>query len=245
MAKLKDLSEIRCRDTEEFAYIPILDNNPTFAARFLTIKDTRESYELLVSVYKEIANNDSSVHPLMYETVSLSEHNFLWFSVFLKELEDILNVNPCKIPFEKCPVSPKNSLEITKRRIEKYAPDVYNPFSYYFNARERAYVAEFLKQNIEDNKEVENYRLRYLSEGYHADDFQDCSFPAWYTLETFTIYENYNEWTNTRVRIDYDKGKFIYYIAGASDNWKQVTDFEDMDKVVSVLIYKRQLKSSY
>ena len=245
MKNLRNLSELQYDDIEKFAYIPILDNNPTFAARFLTVEDTRKSYDLLVSVFTEIAKGNNKVHPLMFETVLFCEHNFLWYSTFLKELEDILNVKPHKISFEKCPAKYSLTSPNLRGKIKKCPPAIYHPFACYFSARKRAFVAEYLKQNIASNKEVDNYRLKYLSEGYHADDFQDCTFPAWYSLETFTIYENYNEWTNTRVRIDYDSGKFLYYIAGASDNWKKVTDFEDIDKVVSVLIYKRQLKNYY
>ena len=45
--------------------------------------------------------------------------------------------------------------------------------------------------------------------------------------------------TNKRVRIDFNKGELLYFIAGASDNWKQVVNVPiEMDYVITALLFR-------
>ena len=76
-------------------------------------------------------------------------------------------------------------------------------------------------------------------ENYDMSDFIDDAYPAWYLLRETTIFEQYSEKTNTRVRIDFRNGEFMYFIAGASDNWQPILGVPvEMDHVVSALLFR-------
>ena len=76
-------------------------------------------------------------------------------------------------------------------------------------------------------------------ENYDMSDFIDDAYPAWYLLRETTIFEQYSEKTNTRVRIDFRNGEFMYFIAGASDNWHQISLVpEEMDHIVAALLFR-------
>ena len=84
-----------------------------------------------------------------------------------------------------------------------------------------------------------NYRIKYIMESYDMSDFLDDAFPSWYILQESTIFEQYSEKTNTRVRVDFKDGEFLYFIAGASDNWQRIEDVPaEMDHVISALIFR-------
>ena len=76
-------------------------------------------------------------------------------------------------------------------------------------------------------------------ENYDMSEFIDDSFPAWYLIQDTTIFEQYSEKTNTRVRVDFRNGEFSYFIAGASDNWQKIMDVpKEMDHVIGALIFR-------
>lgn len=79
-------------------------------------------------------------------------------------------------------------------------------FSRFFKAME-----EFLK--IPESKRyqvpINNYRIRYIVSDYDLNNFQDKEYQGWYILKNTTVYERYNEKTNTRVRIDFRDGNFF------------------------------------
>ena len=70
-------------------------------------------------------------------------------------------------------------------------------------------------------------------------DFIDDAYPAWYLINTTTVFEQYSEKTNTRVRVDFREGEFMYFIAGASDNWQRIEEVPaEMDHVIAALLFR-------
>ena len=81
-------------------------------------------------------------------------------------------------------------------------------------------------------------RILYISRAHEAQEFRD-GFPAWYIFSNTTLYERYSNTTGVRARIDFNNGEFHYYIAGASDNWKQIVGVPlEMDSIISNLLFR-------
>ena len=79
----------------------------------------------------------------------------------------------------------------------------------------------------------------YIMENYDMSEFVDDAYPNWYLIKDTTVFEQYSEKTNTRVRVDFRNGEFSYFIAGASDNWKKVEGVPlEMDHVIAALIFR-------
>ena len=79
-------------------------------------------------------------------------------------------------------------------------------------------------------------------ENYDMSEFIDDCYPNWYLLKDTTVFEQYSEKTNTRVRIDFRDGEFSYYIAGASDNWQKIECVPiEMDHIISALIFRNYM----
>ena len=52
----------------------------------------------------------------------------------------------------------------------------------------------------------------------------------------------YSYKTNTRIRIDFRNNNLYYFIAGASDNWREIEDVpNEMKYVVYSLLYKNYM----
>ena len=223
------LENYRINNPEEGAYIPILDREPEFAAKFLTKVDLDAAYKLLTSVFKEI-KEENYIHTIMVDTVLDTKDNFLWYSSFLYALENALGVEPedsFEIPMEKCP----ENREI-KKRVRYQPPFRVDKGRKYWKAN---YVTNFA--HVDDP--IKAYRVQYILLEYDIEDFQDEVFPAWYVLNETTIFEQYNERTNTRVKVTFNGGEFRYFIAGASDNWAEVVDVPlEMDHIISALILR-------
>lgn len=204
------------------AYIPILDADPVFAANFLTIEDLKYSYNLLRDAYDDLKLGNINYVPLT-NTILASRDNFLWFATFFRELEKAMGIQePYNIPYKK---SPEN---------EDIAPEVYQPFKYTSTKK-----LKYLKTNVKDQSPINNYRILYIMADYDMDEFQGDCYPGWYLLKDTTVFEQYNEKTNTRVRIDFRNGEFLYFIAGASDNWQPIPEVPiEMDHVISALLFR-------
>lgn len=241
--RFKDLEEYAAWGNADLSYIPILDELPSFAAQALTRRDLALSYELLIKCFEEI-KNDSILHTILCDTILYDEYNFNWYSTFFRELEVLLNKKPTRIPFNKCPVTERRSVVKRNRDVAslRICPTAYFPFYTYFDSSTKMLTPVYLEQNIPERDVVTNYRIYYISEQYEAQDFPNDTFPDWYLLKSTTVYEKYNEKTNVRVRIDYIDNRFEYFIAGASDNWKKVETFEDLEHVISSLLFKKQMK---
>lgn len=225
--KLKDLKEYRLREYKQASYIPILDKDPIYAAQSLTIKDLKKAYNLLKEVYEDM-RSDGNYYVLMQDTLLFSYDNFMWFASFFKEIESTLEEKEFKIPYEKAP-------QIRCDRIVR----VFQPFHSYKN-KNKEVVLYACATNAKGQPPINNYRIRYILESYEMSDFQNDSFPVWYLLQDVTVFEQYSEKTNTRVRVDFRDGRFSYFIAGASDNWQQIEGApKDIDHVIAALIFRR------
>ena len=222
---LEGIKNIYIQKPKYAAYIPILDMKPTFAANFLTKEDLKTSYNLLVKVYDDIRDNLLTYTPLI-NTILYSRYNFMWFATFFKELEKNLEVEePYSIPYKCSPDNEDSELVI------------YQPFKTTY--RKGKCSLTYLKTNVKDQSPINNYRILYIMANYDMDEFQGDCYPGWYLLKDTTVFEQYNEKTNTRVRIDFRNGEFMYFIAGASDNWQPIPDVPvEMDHVISALLFR-------
>ena len=226
---LKPLKEYKLTSASQIKYIPILDRDPVFAARALTKKDIEKSYKLLKETFEEI-ENDKIYHEILAETLLFSRENFTWFSSMFKEFENLLEVeeeDKYRIPFEKCP-----NINFLK------PPVVYQPFHAGKTRNKKATVSSYkiLSKKLHP---INNYRIKYIMENYDMSEFIDDAYPAWYLLKDTTVFEQYSEKTNTRVRIDFRDGEFSYFIAGASDNWQRIDRIPiEMDHVIAALLFR-------
>lgn len=227
---LKDLKEYKLDNKKQGSYIPILDKDPVFAAKFLTIKDLEVSYKLLKEVFEDLKKG-KNYYEVLNETLLYSYDNFLWFVAFFKEMENLLDVDEYSIPYERTP------------RVKSIKGlHIYQPFRSTLkkNKRTGKYSLKYLETNAKGQVAINNYRITYIAQNYEMGDFQDDVFPAWYLLKETTVFEQYNEKTNTRVRVEFRNGEFQYFISGASDNWQAIEDVPlEMDNVVSALLFRK------
>ena len=223
---LKPIKEYNLTSTKQAHYIPILDRDSTFAARALTKKDMEKSYKLLKETFKEIEKEEIYHEPLA-NTILFSRENFTWFAAFFKEIENILEIEEeFYIPFEKCP--PVNYLK---------PPVVYQPF--YCHKCNKVAVLFNYRHLSKKLHPINNYRIKYIMENYDMSEFIDDAYPNWYLIKDTTVFEQYSEKTNTRVRVDFRDGEFSYFIAGASDNWQKIERVPlEMDHVVAALLFR-------
>ena len=115
---LKDLKEYKINDRKYARYVCILDEDPKRAASSLTKQDLKSSYELLKEVFAEHLNKNIK-HEILYDTLTDSRNNYLWFLAFFKEIEKLLDVaEKFKFPF-LCHVPQGSGL----------SPTVLQPFS--------------------------------------------------------------------------------------------------------------------
>lgn len=224
---LPELKSIHIDKQQQGAYIPILDEEPSFAAKFLTKRDLVKAYKLLKETFKEI-NKQEPYHLPLYYTITNSRYNFMWFVNFLRAIEEIREEDKLKINFLMCPTDSSDALEI------------YQPF---FTRYNKDGVIKFLhpRANVKTRPPINNYRMSYIMAGYDLQDFQDDQYPGWYLLQETTVFEQYNEKTNTRVKIEFRSGRFFYFIAGASDNWQLIDTLPEIDHVVSALLFRNIL----
>lgn len=227
---LKPIKEYNLPSAKRAKYISVLDKDPVMAARALTIKDIKSSINLLKETFKEIQDDSISYEPLA-ETILFSRENFIWFSTMLKEMENLMGMRHCNIPFDKCP--PINFLK---------PPVIYQPFRPYPNSKDKGFHLSFYKILSKKLHPINNYRIKYIMENYDMSEFIDDCYPNWYLLKDTTIFEQYSEKTNTRVRVDFRDGELSYYIAGASDNWQKIERVPvEMDHVISALIFRNYM----
>lgn len=227
---LKEFRDYRIKTRGGTSYVPILDKDPIYAARFIVKDDLKRCCMVMRGAFKDIVNG-TRVHELLIDTIMDSKDNFLWFVEFYKELVKIRNVPELDIPMDKCPKNRGN------------APTVFQPFGYTWNKIKGEEIRFFITpkpSNVKGKDPINNYRIQYLLQDYDATDFQDNVYPAWYLLKNTTILEQYNEKTNTRIRLDFRNGGFIYMIAGASDNWEVVPEVpREMDHFISALLFRQ------
>ena len=236
--KFKRLKEYKSKNPLSFTYIPVLDTNPVYACQYLTKADLIGSHNLLEEVFKEI-NSNKTVHNVMVDTILYCEENFLWYSEFYKESAKLLNLD-CKIEpdYSKCPSYSRKEHLAHKPEVPYYIK-IQQPFSVYYDSKKKNYYAEELKFNREGNDPINNYRIKYIVDQHELSEFMGVSYPSWYSLDDLTIYEKYCTKTNTRIRIDFKDGNLHYFIAGASDNWKEIENVPyNMIHVIFALLFR-------
>ena len=226
------LTEFKPEKREEAAYVPILDREPLYAALSLTKKDLEKTFFLLSKTFNEIFDDisfEECTHKVLMDSILDCEENFLWFTAFYREVEKAFEFPiPSNLPFKKCP---KNH-SATKR------PVFHRPFK--IDRYKGEYKLRYFKNLANQMDPVNAHRVKYILEEHELTDFQGNMFPAWYLLKATPIFEQYNERTNTRVKIDFQNGEFQYYISGASDNWQPIPDVPlEMDHVVSALLFRQ------
>lgn len=245
---LKSIKTYKSKIPERLAYIPVLDDRPDLAADYLTINDMKSSYELLKIVFDEIKQGKGGTHKILYDTIMFNKQNFDWFCIFFKQLESNLIIeNTYEIPYLFCPLGEEDLLDKEepftlnlKNKFNKKKPIIHQPFGVYY--KKEVYSLDYLPSNKSDVDFVTNYRIKYILESYGLEDFKNSTFPSWYSLSETTIYEKYSYKTNARVRIDFKDNTLHYFIAGASDNWREIEDVpEDMNYIVYALLYKNYL----
>ena len=232
--KFKDLKKYKSKDPLLLMYIPVLDKDPTYACEYLTRSDLIDSYKLLKEVFKEIEKGKIK-HEILADTILYCKENFKWYSVFAKEAAKILKEDEIKIPYEKVPRYVKRPRTKNFREPVK----VQQPFGVYYNEKRKNYYVEELKFNKETNDPINNYRIKYILDQYELSEFVGASYPSWYSLTDLTIFEKYCTKTNTRVRIDFKDGNLHYFIAGASDNWREIENVpSSMIYVIFALLFR-------
>ena len=243
---LKNLSKYKSTISERLAYIPILDKRPDLAANYLTISDMQGAYALLKESFKEIAEG-KRIHALMVDAIKLDIDNFEWYCRFFKQIEDnLLIVRKFNLPYNKCPEGERKEHVTTVGPLKEYIVEpeltAYQPFNVYYNGEKKKFEASPCVSNRKYSDPIVNYRIKYILDQHSIDEFKNCTFPGWYSLSNTTIYERYSYKTNTRIRIDFKDNKLYYFIAGASDNWKEIENVpEEMSYVVYALIFKNYM----
>ena len=225
---LKDLKTYEIYDPKFARYVSILDRDPVFAARFVVKDQLQRYYNLLKEVFQETFEKNRK-HELLYDTLTDSKDNYKWFMKFFKEIERILEIKD-KFIFPLKPIYPKNIGD---------APNVFQPYTYSSQGTGKPLKLEYKSSNVEDKDPINNYRISYILKGFQMHEFQGDAYPAWYLLKNTTIFEQYDERTNTRVRVDVRDGDLYYFVAGASDNWQIIADVpKEIDYIISALIYR-------
>ena len=238
----RDIRDYKVYGKKASKYVPVLDYDPTLAAESLTKADIESAYDFLIEVFDDIREGNIKTHlkdkilslgdeycgyakyPLMSDTIMASEENFTWWATFFRTLEKLLDKGvgeTFEIPYE---MKPENS-----------EGDVwwFDPF-YLSDKGSLKYCETNTKGTI-----INNYRIRYVMEQYQRVDFVGGKFPQWYLLYDTILFEDYNEKTNVRVRVDFRDGEFKYFKAGASDYWQEIEGVpDDMKHVVSAFIFR-------
>ena len=201
---------------------PILDVGPVFSADFLSKEDMDNCYNSLKIIFKAIEEGNIEDYVIMNTFLNHDSRCYVWIVTFFKRIEENLGVSETKIP-----------------QYEFYQSDrVDFPPPYEIVKTNKGYGIKPINIKLRTEDIVNKYRVLYIKRGYEVEDFQD-GYPAWYSISDTTVFEKYDVKTNRRVRIDYNKGELLYFIAGASDNWQQIIHVPiEMDYVVMSLLFR-------
>ena len=215
-----EINKLVVKSWRDLVYIPILSEDPVLAANSLTLKDEQEAIKLIIDTYKNIGTEEQK-NKALERTILFSKFNFEWFVSFLTEL--------CRLNEEELPVIPYQATERIKKGEELF---IFPPLKF-----SRGVPINEIKNKKYVDPLIQ-HRVKYISEMHEAEEFRD-GFPSWYVLSNTTIYERYSIKTGVRARIDFQNGEFHYFIAGASDNWKQIVGVPlEMDNIVANLLFK-------
>lgn len=215
--------DVKVECAEEAYLPPILDRDPIFAAGVLTISDSNEALEAMLTAYESLKGNRKLLPLLEYE-IMWSRKNFEWFSTFTQELIRLVTDGKSyKVPYN------------LRKGIQRKELDFLSPLR--FNKVNSQ--LERVEFKVRSTDPISLYRVQYLYNYYELSDFRDGEFPAWYTLHDTVVFEKYNSKTNKHVRIVFRDGEFHYLMCGASDNWKEITEVPlEIDEVVTTMLFK-------
>ena len=218
----KNLRELEIRSNRQLSYPYILDRNPEMAATYLTIEDCQEAIKLIESVYKLMNKKAESKYTLLESQIINSRIMFTWFAKFYEKLIELEGSEEnVGVPYEKIPGATNED-----------AFFIYPPLMYSSKK-----VKEF-KFPSGVTSAVGKWRCMYIKKKVMLSEFRE-GYPNWYALSNMELYEEYNTMTNIRVRLNFIDGEFRYYIAGASDNWKEIRDVPlEMDHIISALLFR-------
>ena len=227
-------------DNIDEAYFPsILNLNPVNNAHELTLEDSRVAYNALYASFNALKEG-TSVHPLLEKSILYSHSQFLYFSIFFKELEKINSssdlgfAEELKIPYK---LKPK------KEKATKENTFLIQPPLYLEKVRDKYRIKykTFGSCDFKNKTPLILHRFNYISRFLELNDFRE-GFPAWYALGVnghVSIFEKYIPQLNQRVRIRWNKNEFEYHISGASDNWQKIYDVPvEMDSVIAALLFR-------
>ena len=222
-------------NTLEDCYFPkILDNDPEKAALGLTRKDLKEALNNIREAFVGIQNEEPK-YKLLTEAIMYSNENFMWFSIFVDKAEKLLQrVKTVYIPYDKIP---KNREKIVRMFPPFYVLPVKEKYKA-FNDDVGKNLADKISFEVPkiSSSLVDLYRMTYIREEFEVSEFGG-HYPRWYTLPV-VVYQKYNPYLNSRVKICYQNNEFRYYIAGASDNWEEIFDVPlEIDAIISTLLF--------
>lgn len=215
---LQEINELGIEGRKHLRYPPILDRDPSMAAKFLTLEDCQNSLTLLQDTFLDLGKSTQKNKLLEWSILS-NKATFDWFISFTITLCELLDTKAFKAP-DLNNLPGDSDLKLCPPMI--YKKGIVSP--------------EYFKINTVDP--ISHHRVKYIGEAYEATDFRD-GFPIWYSLSNTTIYERYSAKTNTRVRIDHCDGELQYFLAGASDNWKNIVGVPlEMDDVIINILFR-------
>ena len=216
----KALSDIEIKSNKELSYPYILDKDPAMAAQYLTIEDCEAAFDLLTHVYKAIDGTEKSQYKLLEKQLR-RRVMFQWFAQFYKELAKLMELD------EYYPIPEVSFVGVPRDTIIFYPPLKYQ--------NKKIVELKFPPKIVNT---IDKYRCLYIKKKVSLSEFR-TGYPAWYSLSDMELFEEYNIMTNVRVRINFVEGEFRYYIAGASDNWKEIRGVPlEMDHIVSALMFR-------
>lgn len=217
----KTLEKLGIKGNVQLYYPYILDMDPIKAASYLTIEDGLKAIELISYVYKVLKGEKEPKYTLLEKSLQ-TPPSFDWFASFYEELVRLNELEEYEtVPYD---LKPKG--------LNNYKPYFFPPLSYNTGkVREKKFPP-----NIKDP--IAKYRCLYIKNKVSLSEFRE-GYPSWYALSDMTLFEEYNVMTNIRVRIDFTNGEFRYFLAGASDNWKEIKEVPlEMDHIISALMFR-------
>ena len=217
----EEISKLVVEGRKNLYYPMILSEDPVIAANSLTMEDEQKVLKLLTETYDDLGSKKQQ-HLALERTILFSKFNFDWFVSYFSELNRLNDLTYKDIPYSVA--------DRIKKGDELF---LFPPLKF-----SNGIVVPNLFKGSTNLNPVAQFRIKYVSEAHEAEEFRD-GFPSWYVLSNTTVFEKYSTKTGVRARIDFQNGEFHYFLAGASDNWKQIVGVPlEMDDVITTLLFK-------
>lgn len=219
---LEKFKNIRVDEEVKLFFPPVLDVGPLFSADYLSKEDLEKSYNSLKVIFQAVREGKIGEYVIMDAFLNHDSRCYAWIVTFFKRLEKNLGAVEIEIP-----------------KYDHYKSDQMDfPPPYNIVKDRKGYRINPIDIKLRNNDVINKHRVEYIKRCYKLEDFQK-GFPTWYSASDTTIFEKYDIRTNKRIRIDYNKGELLYFIAGASDNWQQIIDVPlEIDYVITALLFR-------